>query len=208
MREIFEYRVKLSSIMPDKEEIVRKIGRDFLEEADKLIVQLTSVEAKGAFLIIDPSESSFDYGAKVKSVFLKAEKIALFVTTLGEDSKRIIDSNKSDPFAYYLVDFLASQFADGMAEYMHDRVKDYAIKASYRFSNKYSPGYCGWNVKEQKKLFDYFPENPCGIRLTENFLMNPIKSVSGAIAMGEKIKYQEYGCKMCEEINCLYKSKL
>jgi len=208
MRDIFEYSVELSSIKPDNGSIEKIFGYDFLGEAEILIKQLTSIEAKGAFLVIDNSESNFDFGAKIQSVFTKAEKIAVFVTTLGNDTKSIIDSNKSDPFAYYLVDFLASQFAEEMAEYMQERVKEFAQRYAYQYSNRYSPGYCGWNVIEQRKLFDYFPENQCGIKLTKSFLMNPIKSVSGAIALGSEIVFQEYGCKICDDINCLYKSKL
>lgn len=208
MRKLFEYKVKLSSIKLDKEGIGKKIGCDFVGEADSLLHHFANVEAKGAFLIIEPSESNFCFGKKVDSVFLKAQKIALFLTSLGDTSLSIINSSKADPLAYYLSDFLASQYADLMAEYMHDRVKDYATSASYCFSNRYSPGYCGWNVREQKKLFGFFPENPCGIRLTESFLMDPVKSVSGAVALGSDVIYQDYGCKMCKEINCLYKSKL
>ncbi|MEN6619855.1 MAG: vitamin B12 dependent-methionine synthase activation domain-containing protein [Rikenellaceae bacterium] len=208
MREISEFSLKLSSIKLDKGEITRLIGHEFIVDADRLIDQLASVEAKGAFTIIHASESNFNYGNQIAPVFLKAENIALFVATMGKESKQIIDSNRSDPFEYYMVDFIASQFAEGMAGYIHDKIKKYATEASYGFSNRYSPGYCGWSVIEQKKLFGFFPENPCGIRLTESCLMDPVKSVSGAIALGPDVKYQEYGCKKCEEINCLYKSKL
>lgn len=208
MKEIFEYRVKLSSIKPDNDSLVKVFGHDLLVESESIINQFVSVEAKGALVIIEPQESVFEFGEKISKVFSKANKIALFVTTLGEESKQIIYSNKSDPFAYYLVDFLASQYAEAMAEFMHERAKEKAIKMSYRFSNRYSPGYCGWNVREQQKLFSYFPENQCGIRLTESSLMDPVKSVSGAIAFGSEVKYREYGCKICNETNCLYKSKL
>jgi len=208
MRDIFEYNLKLSSIELDKREIEKFFGCDLSSEAESLIYQLNSIEAKGAFLIIDISESNFDFGAKVRSVFSKSEKVAIFVSTLGQESKKIIGLNKSDPFAYYSIDFLASQFADEMAGYMQERIEEFAQRNSYKSSNRYSPGYCGWNVNEQRKLFDFFPDNQCGIRLTDSFLMDPVKSVSGAIALGSDIVFQEYGCKICDDINCLYKSKL
>ncbi|MCK7538940.1 MAG: hypothetical protein MZV63_52410 [Marinilabiliales bacterium] len=46
-------------------------------------------------------------------------------------------------------------------------------------TNRFSPGYCGWDVAEQHKLFSFFKDNFCGITLTESALMNPVKSVSG-----------------------------
>lgn len=208
MREIFEYRVMLSSIILDREEIASHVGQEFVWHANKLIDQLSEIEATGAFTVIQKEEPDFIPGKQIAPVFAKAEKIALFVATLGEKAKEIIASKKTDILEYYLVDLLASQFAEGMAEYMHERIKEYANESSLGYSNRYSPGYCGWNVNEQIKLFGFFSENQCGIRLTDSCLMDPVKSVSGAVALGKKVKYQEYGCKRCDEKNCLYKSKL
>lgn len=75
-------------------------------------------------------------------------------------------------------------------------------------SNRYSPGYCNWSVVEQHKLFKILPENFCGISLTESALMQPIKSISGFIGVGENIKYNHYKCKTCTQKQCIYKSKL
>ncbi|MFA5850854.1 MAG: vitamin B12 dependent-methionine synthase activation domain-containing protein [Bacteroidales bacterium] len=207
MREIFEYSIRLSTIIPDKVEIASHIGQEFVGHADELMAQLSAIEAKGAFTIIRKEESDFIFGRQIAPIFARAEKIALFVATLGEESKEIIASKKTDILEYYLVDFLASQFAEGAAQYMHDMIKEYANKSLLLYSNRYSPGYCGWNVKEQIKLFGFFSENQCGIRLTDSCLMDPVKSVSGAVALGNVVKYQEYGCKKCGEKNCLYKSK-
>ena len=48
----------------------------------------------------------------------------------------------------------------------------------------YSPGYCGWHIGAQKKLFDRLGPEEIGIRLGESFLMEPIKSVSGVLVAG------------------------
>jgi hypothetical protein len=208
MREVFEYSVNISDLKTNLNEIEISIIKDFPQETELLRDLLKPISAKGEFIVIDAGDSSFNFSTTIKPVFKEAEKIVLFVSTLGEDSKRIIDSCKSDPFAYYVVDFLASQYADAMAEFMHQRVKEYAAQRSIGYSNRYSPGYCGWNVREQVKLFGYFPDSPCGVSLNDSFLMNPIKSVSGAIAIGNRVKYREYGCDKCKKQNCLYKSKL
>ncbi len=207
MNELFEYSVRLSTILPDREGIASHIGKEFINHTDELLVQLSAIEAKGAFTVIQTEESDFSFGRQIAPIFARAEKIALFIATLGEESKEIIASKKSDILEYYLVDFLASQFAEEMAGYMHERIKKYADESLIGYSNRYSPGYCGWNVKEQVKLFGFFSKNRCGIRLTDSCLMDPVKSVSGAVALGKMVKYQEYGCKKCGEKNCLYKSK-
>ena len=208
MNEFYQYNVKISELKRDLNEIEISIINDFPDQIELLSNLLKPISAKGEFTIIVIGDASFYFGSKIKPIFSKAEKIVLFVSTLGEESKQIIDSYKTDPFAYYVIDFLASQYADAMADFMHQRVKEYATGISMGFSNRYSPGYCGWNVREQEKLFGYFRKNPCGISLNDSFLMSPIKSVSGAVAIGNGVKYLEYGCDKCKEISCLYKSKL
>ncbi|UCE26659.1 MAG: hypothetical protein JSW52_09965, partial [Candidatus Coatesbacteria bacterium] len=49
---------------------------------------------------------------------------------------------------------------------------------------RYSPGYCGWDISGQKKLFEYLKPNDVGITLRESYLMEPLKSVSGVIVAG------------------------
>ena len=43
----------------------------------------------------------------------------------------------------------------------------------------YSPGYCGWHISGQKKLFECLRPERIGIRLNARFLMKPLKSLSG-----------------------------
>jgi cobalamin-dependent methionine synthase I len=46
---------------------------------------------------------------------------------------------------------------------------------------RYSPGYCGWHVSGQKKLFEFLQPAEIGITLLESFLMTPLKSISGVL---------------------------
>ena len=72
-------------------------------------------------------------------------------------------------------------------------------------ANRYSPGYCGWALSEQKRFFALFPENHCGIKLSDSCLMDPIKSVSGVIGFGRNVKKTAYECQMCELTTCIYR---
>ena len=66
----------------------------------------------------------------------------------------------------------------------------------------YSPGYCGWDIREQHMLFSMFPPEPCGIKLSESSLMTPEKSISGFIALGENLRRQPYHCEICQNKKC------
>jgi len=72
-------------------------------------------------------------------------------------------------------------------------------------SNRFSPGYCTWDVSEQHKLFQLLPKEFCGVSLSDSALMQPIKSISGFIGIGKNITYNHYKCKFCTQKNCTYK---
>lgn len=66
-------------------------------------------------------------------------------------------------------------------------------------TNRFSPGYCGWNLSEQKGLFACMPAGVCDVTLTESCLMYPIKSVSGLIGFGEHVKNKVHECDLCDK---------
>ena len=47
-----------------------------------------------------------------------------------------------------------------------------------------------------------FEGNTCGVRLTDSSLMVPIKSVSGIIGIGEKVRKLDYTCGLCDSKKC------
>ncbi len=74
-----------------------------------------------------------------------------------------------------------------------------------KITNRYSPGYCNWPLKDQRPLFAFVGENPTGIALSESCLMHPIKSVSGVIGIGTKARRRAYGCVICQNKTCIYR---
>jgi hypothetical protein len=89
---------------------------------------------------------------------------------------------------------------------MQNELEKTMISCGKKITNRYSPGYCGWDVAEQHKLFRLVPGNFCGIRLTESALMDPIKSISGIIGIGENVKFNKYTCNLCDFKNCRYRN--
>ena len=89
----------------------------------------------------------------------------------------------------YIADSLGSIIAEKTADCMEVALAEYIREKNWKHTNRYSPGYCGWHVSEQQKLFPLFPvAAPCGIRLTDSSLMVPIKSVSGVIGTGTNVR--------------------
>lgn len=139
-----------------------------------------------------------------------SDSIAVFVCTAGEGtgmrSRKAMQDG--DPLKGYILDVIGSEIVDSAADLMQNRLEN-AIKASgKKITNRYSPGYCGWHVSEQHKLFQLMPDNFCGISLTHSALMNPVKSVSGIIGIGKDVKFNPYTCDLCGRQDCIYKRKV
>lgn len=137
----------------------------------------------------------------------RTESVAVFVCTAGEEIGRICREvmQGGDPFKGYIFDVIGSIVVDASADLMQDEIASTVALSGRKITNRFSPGYCGWNVWEQHKLFQLLPDNFCGIKLTESALMDPVKSISGIIGIGEKIRYNNYSCRLCDIKDCVYR---
>ena len=135
-----------------------------------------------------------------------SSKFALFVATAGSGWTLWMEQLKqrNDLFETYVADCIGSQIAESTIDYMEKILQKELDFNSLKRTNRFSPGYCGWHVSQQKLLFSLFPEdNPCGIKLTESSLMLPVKSVSGIIGVGADVRYMPYTCNICTMNSCL-----
>lgn len=136
-----------------------------------------------------------------------SEKLAFFMITAGEgitswSQQELVEG---DPMAGYIIDLIGSEIVVAALDRMHEDLAWKMGAADFKITNRYSPGDCGWPVSDQQKLFSLFPENFCGISLSESSLMHPIKSVSGIIGIGHHVTKTAYACDLCEMGTCVYR---
>ena len=225
-----EYHICYSKeeIVPGREEVMGSIGIDndtpvppeiehLYREALQLFEEL--VEPKGMFAPIDKEEFKIilegegenDGLIPLELITDKAENLALFICTLGQQvSSRIekLMKNKDTPLGYML-DTIASRSAEKAAA-IGEKCFLKEIKNNFLLEDQktllYSPGYCGWNISAQKKIFNFLSPEKIGITLNHSCLMNPIKSVSGILISGERTIHQfrmNYPfCKKCQTFSC------
>ena len=150
---------------------------------------------------------SFNIKKIVFGQIKKSDSLAVFLCTAGEEiGKRSRRAMKERDFLRgYVYDVIGSEIVESAADIMQDELEKSAVASGNRITNRYSPGYCGWNVSEQHKLFQLIPYNYCGIRLNESALMDPEKSVSGFVGIGENVKSNAYICQICDMKDCIYR---
>lgn len=151
----------------------------------------------------------FSVGNIVFNELKPSGKIIVFTCTAGKPlCDYIKEEYKTDVLKGFLIESLANVVVETAMNQIQDKIREEYRSQNLLISNRFSPGYCSWNVAEQHKLFKILPKNFCGVSLTESALMQPIKSISGFIGVGENIKYNHYKCKFCNQKQCIYKSKL
>jgi hypothetical protein len=151
--------------------------------------------------------NAFSINKIVFNQLKKSDSVALFLCTAGEAPglKSQNAMKDGDMLKGYLYDLAGSGIAEAAAETVQAELAEYASLNGLLITNRYSPGYCGWDVAEQHKLFRLMPDNHCGIILSESALMKPVKSVSGIIGIGKNVKINPYTCNICNMKDCSYR---
>jgi len=228
MYPVFQFEPTVDELNPDLNTIIQDMGyintgipESYKNLLDEIFLQSkNNVTPRCGYIVLPegsvqvfPGTVILDYIAFttkniVATPLKKMTGAALFVATVGPEfdewSRSAFDSG--DPLKGYIIDLLGSEIAESIADWINEKIIEYAKKDGLFCSNRYSPGYCGWNVAEQHKLFGFLPDNFCGISLTESALMKPHKSVSGIIGMGKDIEFQDYPCEVCHVSHC-YKNR-
>jgi len=175
-------------------------------------VGLLAEISKPDFETVYHGEGRNEPSTPVGDIFGLADSLALFAVTLGEKIGQAIGEHfKSNDYAMgYMLDSVASAAADKMVKLAEDRYLGLLTKDGCAMNAvailAYSPGYCGWHLSGQKKLFECLRPERIGITLRDSFLMEPLKSVSGVMIAGpSEIHRYEMSytcCARCKTHSC------
>jgi hypothetical protein len=148
----------------------------------------------------------------IGDIYPQAGALALFAVTLGPRvTTELNDCFKRGEVALAaMLDAAASCTADNLAEIVEQHfatlLRDRGDLPPGQRALRYSPGYCGWDISGQRRLFDALQPERIGIQLGDTFLMDPLKSVSGVIVVGP-VEIHRFGmvypaCRVCTERGC------
>ena len=168
--------------------------------------------SKDEFETVYGGEGLNESRTPVGDIFTRADNLALFVVTLGPRIGREIDERfaAGDLALGAMLDSAASAAADKLASVAERRFGETLSRAGRSTSATrvlgYSPGYCGWHISGQKRLFEVLCPERVGVTLRESYLMEPLKSVSGVLIAGPAeihdfpMSYE--CCSRCESRGC------
>jgi hypothetical protein len=193
-----------------EEEVVR-LTESLLSEmagfsAPEYVFRLYEGRTEGEYVHLDEG-ASLHLGVALAILMQGAERFAVFAATAGAAFQDYQERLKKENDL--LVNYVADAIGSCMAESAGDRMEKALEQETegFRHTNRFSPGYCGWHLSEQRKLFRLLGGRPCGIEMSDVCLMKPIKSISGMIGIGRNVKEKQYGCACCELETC-YKRRI
>ena len=201
MNEIITFTA--DEIAPDRSRVLAAQGvraerpaprqvREICDEALGLLLSLAEPRGLFAPISIDEFANVFvgqghnEPDAPVDNIYEKAQRLALYAATLGNAVCDQIEARfKADDYATaVLLDTAASLMADSLSTRLSSMFLDEVSTDSELRVLPYSPGYCGWHVSGQRRLFENLKPERIGVSINESCLMQPIKSVSGVLIVG------------------------
>ena len=207
MRKTLE--IQLDEARPNQDSVLETQGippgAELTEEVKALLKRATDLFlelSRPRAVIADVSIPEFEVVYKGKGlneadtpldvVFRKADGLALFAVTAGEKvTEKINELFQANDFALgSMLDSVASAWTDKAADRVENVYFDLLSEQGKITRSKgvlrFSPGYCGWHMSGQKKLFEFLRPEDIGITLLESSLMKPLKSISGVLVAGDK----------------------
>ena len=142
----------------------------------------------------------------ISGLLKKCEYVAVFALTIDGYLEEAVNQLADDGFVVQarVLDAIGSEAAEQVAEHVHGMITEGARAQGLSTSRRFSPGYCDWEVDQQRMLFRAMNGNSAFIELTDKCLMMPRKSMSGIIGIGTfESGVQNYNpCKSCCQRNC------
>jgi len=214
-----------ADIKIDRRRVLRGIGYSAGSKPSARVSYLTDEHIEKAYQLIEPAysyiirdvervrrscvfvEGSIMFESVVIARLLEqCQKVAVFLATIGNRLEKRALRLAEDGLVLQsaVLDAIGSVAADKVAEAVQDRIREMARADGLCVSQRFSPGYCDWSIREQKMLFRAMDGASMGVRLTRECLMVPRKSISGIIGIGACGNgVENYNpCRTCRKRDC------
>jgi hypothetical protein len=135
-----------------------------------------------------------------------AGRVAAFVVTVGEEIELLANERlrSGSKLEGYILDAIGSAAADAAVDALADVIYFEEAKPEEALTPPFSPGYCGLPLDEQISLFAIVNVRSIGVRLLPTMIMQPLKSISGLIGIGNSDEVEAHGvpCQWCDLTTC------
>ncbi len=136
----------------------------------------------------------------------RCRQVAVFALTIGRHLEEMVAQLAADGLILQaaVLDAIGSVAVESVADFVQERLGGLASARGLCVSRRFSPGHCDWSIDQQVMVFRAINVGTGEIRLTEQCLMLPRKSISGVVGIGPCRRLDNYNpCLSCEKSdNC------
>jgi hypothetical protein len=134
-----------------------------------------------------------------------AERVAVFAVTVGQEISLLSETaaKSGDAFSALVMDAVGSWAVEAAADALMLHLRRH-LRDEEELTLRYSPGYCGMEISQQRRLFQLMQAEAVGVRLMPSMLMHPLKSISGLVGLAPKEAVRSYHspCDLCPRVGC------
>lgn len=181
-------------------EIMRAASPRYIEGRFSLTVEQEGVTLGGTFL---PSKTLAAHLKGCQEAFLVAFTLGPGVDTL------IRRFELTEMPLVPVLQAYAAAYTEEQADFAQRGMEQYAAERGLYLRPRYSPGYGDFPLSSQRFLFDALQvSKKIGITLTDNYLMLPMKSITGVVGVSPDPSLCHVGkCMTCSAINCPFRKE-
>ena len=226
--------IKNVKLKIDEDEVLRyqDYSKNKVVKPKEIILQVTKEEIKRACNLFQPqgiyasfkikkisfSEGrvnlednfSFNFNNLVPGILEGADYLVFGVVSIGnalEDKTSEFFTHKeySRGLALDAVGTVAIRY---LSRHVRSIICQEAKEKHLKTSKHFTPGTTGWDISQQKNIFEIIPADKIGVKLTNSYMMIPKKSLSWAIGVGKNIiksSKDDDSCQICQAINCQFR---
>ena len=151
---------------------------------------------------------SWKYATKV---WKDSEYLGIAICTIGSAlENRVSELFKEGEYIQALIlDSIGSVAVEAVADYVNHLICQLAISSGAVTGRRLSPGYGKLLLKEQRKIFPFLSGEELGVKLTEQYMMVPRKSISFCVGIGSRLPGRRgtNPCQYCDMLACPYRAR-
>lgn len=201
---------KITVAWPESEEIKKSSRTDrFIAEAIKkakglisprgiyTLKEVLSIEGGTIYLA---NGGQLKLSRQVSRGLYDSKKLVIFVVTIGDKLEKEVThlSKNGRGSEAVCLDAVGSVFCEEAEKVLADYIQAKEASNNESLSLTFSPGYCGFDLMQQKGIFKLVDSSKIKVGLTESGLMIPRKSISGIIGFGDFNPIPPNPCLECE----------
>lgn len=150
-------------------------------------------------------------GEFIKEKLAECQYVIVVVSTIGKGIEELINEKYEvgDYLSALIIDNVGTIALDHINRFFWNRMVESLKGSSIGITSRLSPGDTAMSVEEQTKIFKCLEGNEINVKLTDSYMMLPLKATSAIYGFGEGIGITriEHVCRECSLKNCSYRMR-